>query len=142
MTGFNKVFIDTAPFIYYLEKNPHYFNKSKEFFEYCCINGIEMVTSVITIEEYYVFPYKSGNTELIKNFESFISKVGIGIINIDKNIAEQAALIRAEFKDFKAMDSLQIASALVNGCDLFITNDKQLRQEKKIMCVTFDELEL
>lgn len=50
MTDYRKVFIDTAPFIYYLEQNPQY------------------------------------------------------------------------------------------ECDLFLTNDKQLRQEKKIRCVTLDDL--
>lgn len=34
MTGYKKVFIDTAPFIYYIEKNeahPQYFEKVKRF---------------------------------------------------------------------------------------------------------------
>jgi hypothetical protein len=35
MTGYNKIFIDTAPFIYFIEKNennPTYFEKIKTFF--------------------------------------------------------------------------------------------------------------
>ena len=35
MIGYKKVFIDTAPFIYYIEKNednPQYFEKMKSFF--------------------------------------------------------------------------------------------------------------
>ncbi len=49
-------------------------------------------------------------------------------------------MIRAEFKDFKSMDALQIGTAIVQGCDLFLTNDKQLRQEKMIRCVTLEDL--
>ncbi len=32
MFGCRKVFVDTAPFIYYLEQNYQYFDKAKEFF--------------------------------------------------------------------------------------------------------------
>ena len=32
MIEFNRVFIDTAPFIYYLEKNPEYFGRARDFF--------------------------------------------------------------------------------------------------------------
>ncbi len=32
MTECKRVFIDTAPFIYYLEQNPQYFEKAKDFF--------------------------------------------------------------------------------------------------------------
>ena len=37
------------------------------------------------------------------------------------------------------MDALQLASACTQGCDLFLTNDKQLRQFKELLCVTVDE---
>gem|GEM_PF-4794209 len=39
MTDFKKVFVDTAPFIYFIEKdgnNPHYYKKVRNFFEYGC----------------------------------------------------------------------------------------------------------
>lgn len=139
MTECKKVFIDTAPFIYYLEQNPNYFEKAKEFFLYCYENGIMMVTSTITLEEYFVYPYRKNLPEYIANFEEFISSLEISVIDIDKAIAKQAAQVRAEFKDFKSMDALQIGTAIVSGCDLFLTNDKQLRQEKRIKCITLDE---
>lgn len=41
---------------------------------------------------------------------------------------------------FKAMDALQIAAAVVSGCDMFFTNDRQLRQEKELPCITMDDL--
>lgn len=91
-----------------------------------------MVTSTITLEEYFVFPYRKNLPEYIENFEKFISSLEISVIDIDKAIAKQAAQIRAEFKDFNSMDALQIGTAIISGCDLFLTNDKQLRQEKRI----------
>ena len=64
----------------------------------------------------------------------------IEVVSIDTEIAEQAARIRAQFKGFKAMDSLQIATAVMTGCEAFFTNDKQLRQEKSLPCLTMDDL--
>ncbi len=39
------------------------------------------------------------------------------------------------------MDALQLATACLTGCDLFLTNDKQLKQFKEMKCVMVDELE-
>lgn len=45
-----------------------------------------------------------------------------------------------DYKGFKAMDALQLAIACLEKCDLFLTNDKQLRQFEEIKCITVDEL--
>ena len=60
--------------------------------------------------------------------------------SIDVDVARKAAQIRAEYKDFKTIDCLQLATACVQNCDLFLTNDKQLCQFKEIKCATIDEL--
>lgn len=52
MIGYKKVFIDTAPFIYYIEgstENSKYSDKMKEFFRISYETGIELVSSVITV---------------------------------------------------------------------------------------------
>lgn len=140
MIEFNKVFIDTAPLIYYLEQSPHYFKKIKKFLEGCCEYDTQIVTSAITVEEYGVFPFRNKKLELIKNFDKFLDDMDINLIDVDDSIAKKAAQIRAMFKDFKAMDALQLASACLTGCDLFLTNDKQLMQFTEIKCITVEEL--
>ena len=64
----------------------------------------------------------------------------INIKSIDREIAEKAAKIRAEYKFFKTMDALQLATACLSGCDLVLTNDKQLKQFKEIKCLMVEEL--
>lgn len=90
MTGFKRVFVDTAPIIYYLENSALYMELVKKFFEKCLEENIQIVTSAITIEEYLVFPYDSGKMEFADNFK------------------------------IKAMDALQIATAIVSGYDMFL----------------------
>ena len=104
-------------------------------------NEIEMATSTITCMEYLTYPYKMGNTEKINAFFDFVKDCDIPLYSIGEEVAKKAAQIRAEYKVFKAMDALQLATACLTGCDLFLTNDKQLRQFGEIMCITVEELE-
>ncbi|MDD7641759.1 MAG: PIN domain-containing protein [bacterium] len=140
MIEFKRVFIDTAPMIYYLENSSLYMDSIKKFFTWCMKENIQLVTSTITIEEYLVFPYSSEKMELVDNFKRFIKFMNIEVVNIDPLIAEQGAKIRSKYKNFKAMDALQIATAIISGCDMFFTNDKQLRQEKELPCMTMEDL--
>ena len=64
MTDFKRVFVDTAPIIYYLENNAQYKDVVKRFFIDCVENHRQIVTSALTIEEYLVFPYSSGRMKL------------------------------------------------------------------------------
>lgn len=140
MTGFKKVFVDTAPIIYYLENNPLYSEVIKRFFTTCIEQNIQVVTSAITVEEYLVYPYLSGQMDFADNFKLFLDYMNVKIIDINADIAEQASKLRGQYKGFKAMDALQLSSAIASGCDIFFTNDKQLRQEKEIPCMTMQDL--
>jgi predicted nucleic acid-binding protein len=73
-------------------------------------------------------------------FNRLVDTMDIEVIEINQQIAKKAAQIRAGYKGFKAMDALQLAVASSFKCDLFLTNDKQLRQFKEIKCITVDEL--
>ena len=143
MTDYKKVFVDTAPFIYFIEKNannPQYFENVKNFFMSGYESNKEFVTSVITMEEYFVFPYRNNNNAYIDMFNRLVATINMDIVEINREIAKKAAQIRAVYKGFKAMDAIQLAVACFEGCDLFLTNDKQLRQFKEIKCITVDEL--
>ena len=50
MTDYNRVFFDTAPFIFFLERNPNYYNTVKAFVGAVCNNDVDTVTSTITVE--------------------------------------------------------------------------------------------
>lgn len=144
MTEYKRVFIDTAPFIYLIEKNednPQFYNKVKKFFDDGYNNDVDFVSSVITMEEYLVFPYRIQSQEYIDIFEKLIKALELEMVVIDERIAKKAAQIRAEYQSFKAMDALQLAVASLADCNLFLTNDKQLRQFKELKCITVDELD-
>ena len=141
MIDFKRIFVDTAPFIYFIEKdsnNPQYHEKVKSIFKYGYNNDKKFVSSVITMEEYFVFPYRNKVYSFIDMFNRLVVITDMEIVEIKQEIAKKAAQIR---KGFKAMDALQLAVACLSDCDLFLTNDKQLKQFKEIKCLTVEEWE-
>lgn len=138
MTDSRKIFLDTSPIVYYLEYNELYYSKMKMFWKK--YEDCDYFTSAVTVTEYLTYPYQKNNLKQINSFYAFVDGMEIVIKSIDKIIAEKAAQIRAEYKYFKAMDALQIATAIVNDCDMFLTNDKQLKQFTGIKCIMVEEL--
>lgn len=140
MTDFKKIYLDTSPFIYLLEKSPEFYEKVKRFFLDCYQSENELYTSTVTIEEYCIVPYRNNNQKVISDFYKLIKDMEIKVIDVDSQVADKAARIRAEYKSFKGMDSLQLATACLSGCGLFVTNDKQLRQFTEIDVITVSEM--
>lgn len=139
MTEFKKIFLDTTPIIYFLDADINYAEKVEFLFEKFIENKCPMATSTITCTEYLTYPYRTGNTEKINVFFEFLTDCNVQIHPIDISIAKKAAQIRARYKDFKTMDCLQLATACLQPCDLFLTNDKQLRQFDELKCMVIDD---
>ena len=59
---------------------------------------------------------------------------------ITEQVAEKAAFVRAKYQSIKLADALQIAASLECNCDVFFTNDKQLKQITEIKVVYLGEL--
>lgn len=126
-----KLFIDTAPIIYFIEEHPDYINEVSDIFERTADGTVQVITSVISLIEVLSKPYKLGQNDIADIYKDFFAKSkGFSVMGIDSGIAELTAKIRAEF-GFKIPDALQLALFEHNDCDYFITNDKQLKSYDK-----------
>jgi predicted nucleic acid-binding protein len=122
-----KLFIDTAPIIYFIEEHPVYINEVSNIFDRTADGTVQVITSVITLVEVLAKPYKLGQNDIVDIYKDFFSNSkGFSVMGIDSGVAELTAKIRAEF-GFKVPDALQLALFEHNDCDYFITNDKQLK---------------
>ena len=143
MTEFKKIFLDTSPVIYLLDKNVNESLKNKTqrvlSFLYDQTDDPKFLMSTITCEEYLVIPYRMNDKKAVDSLWYFISDINVIVQIIDMEIALKAAQIRAKYKFFKTMDAMQLATACIQGCDLFLTNDKQLTQFDEINCSTIAE---
>ena len=138
MTDFKKVFFDTAPFIYYLEDDGEFYSKAEKIF--IDVRRGDYVTSTVTVGEYLTGAFKNNDEQKASDFRNTITDYDFEVIPISWDIAEEAARIRAKYKGFKMMDSIQLAAAKLEDCDLFVTNDRQLKQYDGIEVITIEEL--
>ena len=134
-----KLFLDTAPVIYYVENHPQYDSLVKYVFDGIDSGLLSAVTSPITLSECLVYPYRLGLTELQQDFiDLIVSGINVEFIQIDELIAKQASQLRARY-NLALLDSLQISVAIVSQCDIFLTNDIQLKRVKELTILVLSD---
>ena len=138
MTDSNRVFFDTNPLIYYLEDEGEYGEKIAKFMDDYA--EYSFVTSSITIAEYLTGVYKSNSLDKEIEFKEMISDYMFDVISVDWDIAEEAARIRGKHSGYKTMDALQLATAKLSGCSIFLSNDKQLEGYSDVSVLTIGKL--
>lgn len=109
----SKIFIDTAPIIYLVERHKEYFEKVSLFLAGAIEQNLKLTTSVLTTAEVEIKPRKLGKKELILKFEKTIKSV-FEVYPITWDVAQISATLRAKYSSLKAIDSLQIACAIQN----------------------------
>ena len=79
--------------------------------------------SVITVQEILVRPFRGGPSA-VATAEGFLRHFAeIRLVEVSYDIAREAARIRA-ITGIRAPDALIIATALITGADILVTNDR------------------
>jgi predicted nucleic acid-binding protein len=136
-----RVAIDTAPIIYFVESNPHYVDTLRPVFQSIASGRIHGLTSTLTLTELLVHPLEENHRELVNQYRRLLTESAhFTLAPVSVSIAAEAAQLRADY-GFRTPDSLQLAAGLVHECDVFLTNDRQLTKCNDIDVVIVDELE-
>lgn len=132
-----KVFIDTNPLIYLVGEQEPYHSKVLKFLSDCINEDAEFYTSTITDAEIFVKPFAEKNIEQVEKYKNCLNQLDFLKCFISEQVAEKAARIRADYPNVKLADALQLASSIDCNCDVFLTNDKQLKQvaQAKVLCL-------
>ena len=135
-----RVFLDTAPLIYYIEENQRYSSVLNKLFLDNSIGEFLFQTSVITLLEVLVLPMRQNEIQLVEQYQNILcNSPSIDIFDLNVEIAKQAASYRAKY-GMKTPDSIQVATAVYASADYFLTNDIQLKAVKEIEVLVLDEL--
>ena len=67
------IFLDTAPFIYFFERNPHYFPAMEMLFDRLYETDAQAITSIITYIELTTHPARQGKKQLVRKYRDFLS---------------------------------------------------------------------
>ncbi|HSK75653.1 MAG TPA: PIN domain-containing protein [Thermoanaerobaculia bacterium] len=124
--GDGPVGLDASIFIYFMEENPDFLSVVEPVFSAIDEEQLEAATSSLTLLEALVLPLRTGNLEIARSYEELLTRSrGLKLISLDLGVLRAAAHLRAVTR-LKTPDSLQIASAIIAGCPVFVTNDHRI----------------
>lgn len=134
-----RICIDTAPFIYFIEKHPKYHNLVRSVFIEIDAGEIEAITSTITLLEVLVHPLKTKNEKLVKRYRDILlHSEGLTTFEILHEISEKSSRLRAEYS-IRTPDAIQIAVGVLYGATKFLTNDPDLKKVSEIEVLVLDD---
>ena len=136
-----RLFLDTAPVIYYIEGDSHYLAHVDVVFNALDNLALSAVTSPITLAECLILPLRNADEHVRKAFlELILNSQNIHFHPSDETIALKAAELRANY-NLTLTDAFQVATAIIAECDAFLTNDAALKRVKEIHIFVLDDFE-
>ena len=102
-----RICIDTAPFIYFIEKNPKYLSMLRPFFAEINAGKIDALTSTITLLEVLVLPFKTKNESLAEKYRDILLYAeGLTTFEIFHEVSELSSKLRAKYS-IRTPDAIQ-----------------------------------
>jgi predicted nucleic acid-binding protein len=133
---YKSIFIDTAPFIYFIEANPKFGPLVKEVINVINQGNLVAYTSVLTLTEVLPKPIQMKRDDLVNDFIQFFRNgKNLYIVEINETIAEMAGRLRGKYMSLRTIDAIQLAVALSIGADVFLSNDEKLKPVKEIKII-------
>jgi predicted nucleic acid-binding protein len=128
LSAATRLFLDTAPVIYFVEANPQYVAAVDTVFRRLDTGTLEAVVSPVTLAECLVHPIRNNDQRLIRDFTYLLtSGPTTRFVSIDAAIAQRAAELRVRDK-LTLTDAFQLAVAEASACSVFLTNDADLKR--------------
>jgi len=93
-----RIFLDTAPLIYFVERDEVYWDAILEVFTRIDSGEAQVVTSPVSLAECLVLPFRKGNFELVEMFTDLIvNGENTQFVTIDQEISLRAAELRGRY---------------------------------------------
>ena len=126
------VYFDANIFIYLLEGNKDYTKLLGDIQTLIENNDIRVFSSDLVYAELLPPHAKQGNKESMEQTINFLNK--FNMITASKEIFIHAGILRGE-TNMKTPDAIHVATAMASGCEIFLTNDRNIRGTKHIEVV-------
>ncbi len=120
-----RVFYDSVIVIYLIEQDPLF--AASVLVALDQLGPHTIISSELVRMETLVIPIRNGDFNRVRSFEDFFAQQVAEFVPLDRAVMDQAIQFRAARKGYRSPDALCLASALVSGCDCFVTNDHRLR---------------
>lgn len=122
-----RIYWDSMLFIYMLEDNPSFCAKARRILNQIVTRGYILSTSVFSIGEILTGPRRRGSVSGVDAVKKYFSGGAVEVLPFTATTADRYSTIRAANRVSQA-DGIHLASAAEIGCDVFFTNDGDLRK--------------
>jgi predicted nucleic acid-binding protein len=140
LSGQERIFFDTSPFVYLFEKHEQYATVLRTFFSNPTVRQCRWSTSVITLIEVLTLPRRNRLARMEDAYRRFLMDAQrIELKGADADVCEKAVHFRVAY-GLKTPDAIQLATAQVCRADAVITNDQAWKKITELRVVTLDEL--
>jgi predicted nucleic acid-binding protein len=122
------VYLDTTVVIDSVETQPLYWPLLKPLWDQARAGHLCLITSELALMETLVGPLRSGDALLTSAYEQLFRSPEMRLIPISQPVLREAARLRALTPGLRTPDALHAATALLERCALFLTNDTGFRR--------------
>ncbi len=119
-----RVYIDSMRIIYSVEQNTQF---APAVEAWLIANPCDLLSSELGRMECLVVPVRNNDQPQIADFEDYFRNRIHLLIPLTREVFDRAVRIRATSK-IKTPDALHLAAAVEAHCDVFVTNEPQLKQ--------------
>jgi predicted nucleic acid-binding protein len=121
-----RVYLDANVFIYFLEREPRFFDRVALVMGSAYAGGLVAVTGDAAVAEVMVLPYRKGGPEVVRRFTEFFETRNLfEIRSHGTRDFDDAARLRADI-GLPLVDALHLATARRAQCEYFLTNDARI----------------
>jgi predicted nucleic acid-binding protein len=124
----SRILLDSVSIVYYIERNPTYFAAASEWMERVNAGRLTAAASALLLAEVLVPAYRAGNPAAARQARAALERIpNFELLEVTAAVSEVAARLRAEH-NLRTPDALHVATALRDGADWIVTNDRRLRR--------------
>ena len=134
------VYLDANGFIYSIERIDPYRALLDILWQTVSTGQITVVISELSLLEVLVRPLKVGDATTAILFRTVLRHTpDVQMVPITQAVLEEAANLRATL-GLRTPDAIHLATALLNGCVLLVTNDRAFRRVPDLAVTVLSEL--
>ena len=136
--GHRAIALDTCFWIYHFENHPDYQKLTTQILADVSAGRVHAYVSELTLLELLVRPLQLERQDIADEYEMLLTHFpNLDLVPISRDILLQAASIRAKY-GLRAPDTIIVASGIMRGATLAITNDEKWKrvEEIKVVCLS------
>ncbi|MBI2415727.1 MAG: type II toxin-antitoxin system VapC family toxin [Candidatus Kerfeldbacteria bacterium] len=123
---------DSSIFVYLLESHRRYYSTVRKLFLEVESGENQGIFANIGLIELLTGPKQLGRYDIAYEYKNYIQNFpNLIITELNEPIVNFASDLRGRYR-IKTPDAVHLASAIVYGADVFITNDKALKKVREV----------